>query len=667
MKGHLWTVVLVAVGVLGIAGSCTEPVEGERIAYRTVQQSEDTLQLPVLASKGAGSLERLTSLERAQFNSDWAYIRKIVKPNTAVRLNFADPRQFRYVMSRLKIAGKSRASSPFLFESLETIRAQHRAMMLAPGEVTAVVSADSTPVSPERDSEIINYEIINEDESPISRASTMHYMHSTTIYSPETGEATAASTAANGSNYVYLDCAVRDEDGRALSPFTFTEEFDDGRSIHSQAEADLSLARMPQYYAESFKYEQVEADGSDGQTTYYYTTFGLQEVEPPDLDVMEVRAPKDIKYNDGIVTICLNRTWTQDCDYDLTGTPQAVKVPLDGSIQIASDHVFDDRVLARWKQVLQDNCSDPDNLDDICYGEYGHVKVLLPDVGGGCDLQDGGRQANMLAFWDSVTLNVDKNILDWDLTGEGSASFGDRCRLVNQSVGLTMRIRLPVSNPDGSGYADVWVTLSTEVEEIDKEYQFAPIEMVNSCLAEGTKVEVAGGKEVAVEDIKIGDQTTNQYHATGLLTVTDTAKGVELSPMIYIEDEAKRSLLMTEMHPVQTIDRGMVLAKALVVDDRVMTRTGPSRLVRIERRMYDGKVFNLKVGSKTEKTRLGEDQTVFYANGFVVGDGQIQSRHTDLEMKRLTQKKGHILERLPRVWHEDYLAFAARQRSQGRQ
>jgi hypothetical protein len=98
-----------------------------------------------------------------------------------------------------------------------------------------------------------------------------------------------------------------------------------------------------------------------------------------------------------------------------------------------------------------------------------------------------------------------------------------------------------------------------------------------------------------------------------------------------------------------------------------MTRTGPSRLVRIERRMYDGKVFNLKVGSKTEKTRLGEDQTVFYANGFVVGDGQIQSRHTDLEMKRLTQKKGHILERLPRVWHEDYLAFAARQRSQGRQ
>jgi hypothetical protein len=125
--------------------------------------------------------------------------------------------------------------------------------------------------------------------------------------------------------------------------------------------------------------------------------------------------------------------------------------------------------------------------------------------------------------------------------------------------------------------------------------------------------------------------------------------------MYRIQDEAGRSILMTEMHPMQTPDRGMVAAKYLREGDMVMTKAGPSKLVAIAREQYDGKVYNLKVGSESEMEALGEDQTIVYANGFAVGDLQIQSRHEMLDMAR--NKQGD--DRLPPRWHRDYLLSKA--------
>jgi hypothetical protein len=92
----------------------------------------------------------------------------------------------------------------------------------------------------------------------------------------------------------------------------------------------------------------------------------------------------------------------------------------------------------------------------------------------------------------------------------------------------------------------------------------------------------------------------------------------------------------------------------LNVGDVVMTKDGPSELVQVERQSYDGKVYNLKVGSPTESLDIGPDQTTFYANGFLVGDGQIQTKY---EMAEFSKKEGNILERLPKKLHRDYLIF----------
>ncbi|MFY0576705.1 hypothetical protein ACN28S_22335 [Cystobacter fuscus] len=88
-----------------------------------------------------------------------------------------------------------------------------------------------------------------------------------------------------------------------------------------------------------------------------------------------------------------------------------------------------------------------------------------------------------------------------------------------------------------------------------------------------------------------------------------------------------------------------------------MTRTGPSKLVSVTREAYTGKVYNLKVGADAERLTLAPDQTVVYANGFMVGDGQIQSKYEALAIDRT---EGDVLARLPSRWHRDYLLSTQR-------
>ena len=184
---------------------------------------------------------------------------------------------------------------------------------------------------------------------------------------------------------------------------------------------------------------------------------------------------------------------------------------------------------------------------------------------------------------------------------------------------------------------------------------FKPTTFTNSCLAEGTQIETASGESSAIEGLKAGDHVSNPYRSS--LTIMDTAVGSETAPMVRIRDEGKRTLLLTETHPIQVVARGMVQAKALRQGDVVMTRTGPSKLVSVTREAYTGKVYNLKVGADAEKLALGVDQTAVYANGFLVGDGQIQSKYEAVAMER---PEGDVLARLPSRWHRDYLLSTQR-------
>lgn len=201
--------------------------------------------------------------------------------------------------------------------------------------------------------------------------------------------------------------------------------------------------------------------------------------------------------------------------------------------------------------------------------------------------------------------------------------------------------------------------MSNDPDSQASDYQLPCISMTNSCLAEGTQVQLADGRLVPIESIEIGDKIFNPFHLGAQeLTVTDISKGFETVPMVRIKDQTGRGLLMTEMHPIATVDRGMVQARKLRVGDKVQTQTGISQLVSVTREPFPGKVHNLKVGTSTEALKLGPDQTVVYANGFLVGDGQIQRKYEAAEQTANAKRdmRTHVNKR----WLQDYVKSATR-------
>ncbi|MCP3101097.1 Hint domain-containing protein [Myxococcus sp. K15C18031901] len=601
-----------------IAGVCFGPLSG-----CTSNPQESMPEFVGHNQQGVGEPGRLTKAEWATFLSDQKYLHSIARPDVRIRLNLADESQYRFAMSRLKLAGKTPDNSPYLFKALEQRRQDHIAKGYKPG------------LLPQASNSLVGTADLQE----------MHLIEEASIGETtpvaNDGLGTASTTFPGGAIYTYVDVSYTDASGAALGNLEWSEEFDGGRKLTINSQGNLALTTQRRYRVSSYKVEESAAEGV--LDSYIYKEVGLNggpEVnEAPRLTPPNVLAPLDVAFNDNLISVCLNRTWTQDCDYDLTGNLNSVKLPLQGSISVTSSHVFDSTEIDRFKTNLNGGLAVP---------EAGHLKLILTNSGGGCDVTDGTTLvAKMAQFWNRVTLSADKKTFSWDLTGTNAAFFDDGCRQVQDDVKLTAFITLPLISA-GTTYRSS-ITLSNDPAAIRPDYVFKKITVTNSCLAAGTEIELAEGKPATIETLKAGDHVTNPFAPS--LTVMDTAVGIETTPMVRIRSESGRSLLMTEMHPIQVAARGMVQARELKKGDLVMTRTGPSKLVEVRREAFTGKVYNVKVGTQAEQSTLGADQTAVYANGFLVGDGQIQKKYESIALQ---PKTGDMLARLPSRWHRDY-------------
>ncbi|MFY1830378.1 Hint domain-containing protein [Myxococcus fulvus] len=583
--------------------------------------------------QGLGDSSRLSKTEWTTYLSDERYVQGLTKPDVRIRLNMADPAQYRFARSRLKLAGKTAENSPYLFEAIEQRRRDHVAKGYKAGHAA-------------------------EDELASATTSSIREIHALEMsssgdYTPEPndGRATAISTYPGGSYYTYTDTTFSDVSGYPLGDLAWVEHFDSGKNVAVSALGDLSRTSIKRYRVSTYKAEDTVNGFTD---SFQFTEFGSEvgtagnNQERPMLSGLTVQAPKDLVLNDGVISVCLNRTWTGDCDYNLTGIGYAVKLPLKGQVSVSSNHIFDEATINRYKaETLAGGTGD----------RYGFLKLILTNDGGGCDLTDSNvREAKMSQFWSRVSLSANKKTFYWDLTDTYAALFDDDCRQMQDEVKLTAKIILPLVEPvaDSKPYQSS-VTLSTARPDIRLDYTFPKITVTNSCLAAGTQIELAEGSATPIESVKIGDKVNHPERPA--LTVMDTAVGVETVPMVRIRSEAGHSLLMTEMHPIQVMARGMVQARFLKQGDVVLTRKGPSKLVEVRREPFAGKVYNVKVGSDAEKLALGADQTTVYANGFLVGDGQIQRKYETLAM---TRQDGNVLAKLPRKWHRDYVLAAKR-------
>jgi hypothetical protein len=329
-------------------------------------------------------------------------------------------------------------------------------------------------------------------------------------------------------------------------------------------------------------------------------------------------SPTNVKGN-GYIKACIVRG-DADCDYlyGLTSGQWVVTMPIIGSV------TFPQPVAVNPQTGVPTNAS------------Y-NVAIWYPDVGGGCQMPDA-------AFASQVTVNG--NVLSWNAN---PAQFGTVCSQIPYGVtqSVTYQLTMLVQNSSG-GLMTAKVT-TQQGPTVANTLRLLPLEFVYGCLAPGTEITMADGGKQRIEKVR-ADQYV-QGIDDSRLRVSAYSRGPEHKGLWEVMTANKKSVRMTDMHPMPLLDGSVRLAKNLRVGDIVSTDKGPSKIVRVSHLPYSGMVWNLDLGTPVPpKAAININQHTFYANGILVGDGRAQTHYSREPVANVSE----ILARLPSQWHADF-------------
>lgn len=157
-------------------------------------------------------------------------------------------------------------------------------------------------------------------------------------------------------------------------------------------------------------------------------------------------------------------------------------------------------------------------------------------------------------------------------------------------------------------------------------YQKIPfLTILWGCLARGSKIRMADGSTVSIEDIRIGDRVMNPYGG-GAATVVNTWKGSE-KILRHIETQGGYSVEASDTHPLMT-EKGAVEAGKIVEGDQLLTAEGTYEIVSVQYPIhYDDEVFNLELECPACDETWKAHTMV--CNGLVVGDNYLQNNLAD--------------------------------------
>lgn len=307
--------------------------------------------------------------------------------------------------------------------------------------------------------------------------------------------------------------------------------------------------------------------------------------------------PRDIN-GDGMIKFCFGRV-SADCDYEPSGgSASNVYLPIVG--------------YTTYDTVIEDPATDPDA------SVYIAMSQPEPESGGGCTLQ--GNVADFMSNY--VTLSNGNMQVNWNDPTVSFPAINSTCMPNGSIVYYTMSMnidlnsggnRLPVffgisSSPDTPVSTGFWLQLpSTRV--------------YYSCVAEGTQIALMDGQAAPIEGLQADDRILSNRDGQAM-TVYATYQGDE-DFMIRLVTDSGRELLITDTHPVVLVD-DIVLAGDIAAGDQVRTIDGPEHVVSAERVAYHGVVRNLSVGTEADGVPITSHNTTFFANGFLVGDNEMQ-------------------------------------------
>ncbi|WP_375768634.1 Hint domain-containing protein [Archangium gephyra] len=588
--------------------------------------------------------------------------------NEKMPLDLSDEVHYRFVMNRLKASGLTALNAPRLFLRLDEL---HRRLPLperpmgAPAGVLRATGASASG-----------------DGSWCGHMIPLGLISSDALRARFSG--TGLTSCFGGSDYGYVDLsAFLTDDDHASFELLANESYEEyAGKVLETAPVSVSVSRQydRELLVDSLAMAFNEMTGEE-QLTYTSVSTTLHPVPAAGEGDLVIEHPRDILEDspDKAIRLCLERGATGgylDCDYGLvraepdgTWTP----FPASGATGIAAvdvaaleastssgTPVWTPDPGAYWEPAVKP--VDPTRFQIPARGKFvphvleectvtkvtSKVAAILMDAGGWCEAGTAP---------DTV---VGKGQLPWTTPtkpGEypfnGILDFGTgNCLTHAQNARLEIWVYTEGTCPDPyGGEPEPFRCPSRKVVK--------PVDYKRGCLAEGTRVTRADGKNVPVQQVKVGEKLLTRGQA---LTVTSVTRGGESNPLVKLRDEQGGEVRVTETHPMVTLARGVVQAGELKVGDAVLTRTGARKLVAVERVPYGGLVYNFALGTPEELAGQGPEARTLYADGFLVGDSKLQE---ELEKARLVDSRA-VLARLHGAWHQDFQLSQARRHPSAR-
>jgi hypothetical protein len=632
-----------------------------------------TLQLLAAAALSGGCLattpDPADGIEQSlvqQMTADSLYMMRLAAPQGGVkkpslRIDLADPNQYRFVMNRLAAAGKSAGNAPYLFERIEksrqrmAARASSGAMANDAGSTdwcdASVVFGTGKMVGPSSVKYVTSHPSVSCLQGP-----------SPTVYVTVDINAYRANLAGTQATLVASASGENFDGATAFDDVTITPTFPAAVGIANRSDS-LLIA-----YNEADNEQYTYYDGEDDLTPLPPTISFVHPVKHPGI-MCTVNGCSE-QLNPSPIEICQQRGSKSECDYaighhdaaarEFTPWPVATNLSMNGMAAIKLDAPGTD-----WKG--DDDTYFAFNAPNQTYDNpyvFGHIFVPLQatlDVGTNpfdCHIvsinQARFELARTVTGGKCTTTNDFTNAVVTDGFNPRFANIRTLMEFPNCAYqeGIYHQVARPTLTIEarvdcGGMTAEGDPVILTRTINLDPDSSPAlPFGLAfrNSCLAEGTRVRKANGATTAVEKIKAGDKVIADAKGT-VLTVTQISSGGEAEPLVQLRDDKGHQVRVTREHPMIRASGEVALASAIHPGDQVMTDRGIARITAITRVPYRGRVYNFDLGTPDEKAKVGKDGTTMYAAGFLVGDNAMQREHTTLR---------RMVAQVPPAWQRDY-------------
>lgn len=608
------------------------------------------------------------SLYMARLYSGWeqqleAQGRRKGGKGSHMELDLSDDTQYRFVTNRLRAAGSTPQNSPQLFRKLEKLRKEKKT---------------GTPGIQAREDMLSSATAEGEGNTWCGHLLPLSDVTSTDP-SVAKFQASGLVTCFDGSDYAFANVtAFATNRERTQFRVLGSESLEEYAGVVLETpplSVGLKVNPDEELFVDSLAMAFDEETG-ESHLSYTVAESSLMALDLPDVNAITYHHPKELigrHLADNPIRTCLERGSVAgflDCDYTsgrkdpATGVFQPFAQPPTGVAAVDAESSRTLWVPARnayWEPA--NGAYDITRLYLPIRGTYqvrlpsdctlssltSDATIILLERGGRCTAGNAPGTSVLkgsLPFKTPYLDDYDRTLLNAPF--DGLVDFGKDCLAVYQNVRLMTRATMRATCVD-------YRTGQTRTHTRSRFQNIENLDWRNACLAEGTRVTKADGSQVPVEQVKVGDKLL--ANGQGLaLTVTTVSRGGESKPIVKLRDALGGEVMVTQTHPMLTATRGVVQAGELKVGDALLTRTGAAKLVGVERVPYSGQVYNFALGTQEELAKAPAEARTLYANGYLVGDSQMQST---LEKQR-TQDTREVLSRLNGAWHEDFRRHQAR-------